>query len=480
MKEAIRICIFGVLLVLIGCRSESVVETDELHQENMKKIIFFENYEKGNIVTYEQEDLNYADYSNPAIPFAQSVKYFLYQNSQIKKNIERKFGEVDFTMSTQVFRNEETGDKMVCFPIMKNGLIVHLLSVVVNKEYSYFYFRAMKGDESDFFNDVLTSFKKRRMFYNMKESLLSNEGDNRVNGYIGEVVIIKYNGLRRPHMEIVWSWGRDGNDGSGGGGGPSMGMGFPTGEGDGGRSIPPQQNNTPCEKVGHKNKESKSIMDNKNITDKISEMARNLKTDKNEKSFTFGKDTSGVYKTADIKEGNNMTASFSPISSSFTTEGIVHTHTTDLYSAQSVGDIYSLYKANSLNNNFIYNFAISIGETYVISIVDANKFKRFNQQYPESEYFDVENVDWKRGSVISYDFNRAYRQFRRMRLSENDAFGYAMASVMKKYDMGIIISKRLSDFQGEFKTLYVDIQENMNIRNRHNRYNYTKTENCNH
>lgn len=242
MKEVIRICIFGVLLVLIGCRSESVVETDELHQENMKKIVFFENYEKGNIVTYEQEDLNYADYSNPAIPFAQSVKYFLYQNSQIKKNIERKFGEVDFTKSTQVFRNEETGDKMVCFPIMKNGLIVHLLSVVVNKEYSYFYFRAMKGDESDFFNDVLTSFKKRRMFYNMKESLLSNEGDNRVNGYIGEVVIIKYNGLRRPHMEIVWSWGRDGNDGSGGG--SSMGMGFPTGEGDGGGGSPSGINNS--------------------------------------------------------------------------------------------------------------------------------------------------------------------------------------------------------------------------------------------
>lgn len=253
---------------------------------------------------------------------------------------------------------------------------------------------------------------------------------------------------------------------------------FPDWFPDGGGDEPPP---TPCERINNNNNKSKDIMNNQGVANKISEMSRNIRRDVNEKSFTFGKDTNGVYKTSDIKEGNgNMAAPFSPINSSFTTEGIIHTHTPDLYSAQSVGDIYSLYNANSLNNNFIYNFAISIGETYVISIVDADKFKRFNQQYPESEYFDVENVDWKEGTVIRKDFDRAHHQFLQSGMNTNDTFGYAMASVMKKYDMGVTISKRPSDSQGEFKTLYVNIQENTNIRNRHNRYNYTKTENCNH
>lgn len=179
MKGVIRICIFGVLLVLAGCRSESLVEADELYQENAKKIVFFENYVKNKNYKYDAEWLDYDDVSNPAIPFAQAMKvYFRDENNEnILQEIANKYGRIDFEVSSPIFTDDKTGKKQVYFPILKGKEVSAVLSVMVEHDFSLMKFTVYPKIEE--VREIITEFQRYYSFNidNIRVRVLNNNDD---------------------------------------------------------------------------------------------------------------------------------------------------------------------------------------------------------------------------------------------------------------------------------------------------------------
>lgn len=159
-----------ILLVLIGCRSESMVETEEFHQKSAKKIVFFEDYTKTNY--------------NPIIPFIQSTKAYLTIKPETKKQIEEKYGMLDFESSSDIFTNEKTGTLSVFFPIIKENKISTFLKVSVNKQLTEINFSFSALNENTI-----------SILENEHISKMSDDPDNRNRGvregYIEEVIITR-------------------------------------------------------------------------------------------------------------------------------------------------------------------------------------------------------------------------------------------------------------------------------------------------
>lgn len=232
-------------------------------------------------------------------------------------------------------------------------------------------------------------------------------------------------------------WGQSGGGGGGGGGGGTD-----------------QTNSDPCANAKAENTESKSLLDKTNVKSQKEKMVETIKTDKNEKAFSFGKDKDGNYKTTDIKIGTNENSvGISATNVDITIEGGAHTHTPSLYNCFSAGDFYAFHGANSANSSFKYFFVFSEDAGYVMTITNLEKFKKFIQNYPMDDYFDETTGDWKEGSSIHRDFYNAKDQFKNKGMDEDLAFEYAIAMVMSKYDMGISLSKQ--DDSGNFGSVFV-------------------------
>lgn len=434
-------------LSLIACRQDEVAGTEPMEKP---KIIYFENYSKNINTQYSEPYLNYKDASNPAVPFAQTLKTYLKDHPDLEKRILEKYGEISFNVSSQLIENEETGQIGVFFPIKKGRKYTGVVFAVVNKSHTYFFFNVY-GEEIEEIKSVLNIFDKNVAKYQLNK--VCGDEDNEC--YINEVELIRYRPDREQNRNTHTIWNDSGfSIFSGAIGEPTINFGGGGGRGHRPKNTPP--NNDPCGNAISRNNESQGILNSKKVSDAKREATKTLNSDTNEKVFTFGKDATGNYRTSEVKEGvNGMTAPYSPFHSDFTVTGSGHTHTVDLYSSHSVGDIYNLYKANNANPNFTRDFAFAVDATYVLTIIDREKFRRFVEKYPQDKYFDIERVDWTIDTPIKEDFDAIHEQFINSGFSDKVAYAYATAAILKQYDTGVILSVQEKGI-GNFKTIYTE------------------------
>lgn len=473
MNHKINLYLCLILLLLCACRRDEGIEQETLAPQEDKKIVFFENYEKDKNTKYKEDVFNIKDTSNPAVPFVQSLIAYLKTNSEKQKEIEEKYGVIGLAMSSEVFTNEETGQQVVFFPIIdKEGYIIGVISGLTDKKNTYLAFRIYEKGDSEFTDNVIKKFANYLFTPSFGNRVMASCGDPETSCHIQEVIIVSVGeGYSRPIGTHFWNpiWGN--------------GYGWTDSSHIIGKYpdyLPPlptpvkdsPKDKTPCGKVKSNNAKARDILNKKNITEDLDKAI-------NEKSFTFGKDKNGIYQTSAITEGvSGRTAPFSPTHKDFSVEGGVHTHTPDLYSAHSVGDIYTLYKANNHNTNFMSWFTFAVDGIYFLSIIDRDKFRKFNEKYPEADFFDIVNVDWKEGSPMKETFDSAFYSFLQNGLSENSAFTYATVAVLKKYDMGLALSKQ-ENTGGNFIPIYVNEVKKHSSSLNGGVNSYKQTEDCN-
>lgn len=232
----------------------------------------------------------------------------------------------------------------------------------------------------------------------------------------------------------------------------------------------------PCEKLRKANEVAKDLLNNSIIKSTKETLTATIKTDANEKGFSFGKDANGVFKTSDIRIGvNGSSVDILATSPTITITGGCHTHTNDVYNVPSPGDIYVFNTANSSNSSFEYYYTFAAdGTAYVFTINDRTKFNNFVKNYSRDTNFDPVTQNWKEGTSIMTDFSNVNKFYKNKGMSEDIAFDNATAFVMSKYDMGIVMSKQ--NATGDFKPMFVKETKDSNDPTKST---YEETTDCN-
>ena len=236
----------------------------------------------------------------------------------------------------------------------------------------------------------------------------------------------------------------------------------------------------PCEKVKQANLKAKALLEQKVIKDTLAKASQTVLTDQTEKGFNFGTKSDGSYTTAEIKTGAAASVNLQPIDYTFTVIGSAHTHNgTYGYECPSAGDIATNAVYNKLNPAFVTSFVVSAGSIYNISIIDPKKAKDFATNYPKSQHVETypqsdENGSWKTGSPIKTDFDNVRKKFQDQNKTDDEAGALAQAYILKKYDTGMVMSKKQPD--GSFKSIFVN--ENKNPTDSDETI-YEQTDDCN-
>ncbi|WP_157450636.1 hypothetical protein [Chryseobacterium sp. CCH4-E10] len=231
--------------------------------------------------------------------------------------------------------------------------------------------------------------------------------------------------------------------------------------------------NNPCEKANQANIKAKELLNQAKINAAITTAGATVATDPFEKGFNFGTKDDGSYTTGDIKVGTESGINLPPTDYEFTVTGSLHTHNGDAYECFAPNDFYIFQTANKYNANFSTAFVLgSSGGMYNIFITDLTKFKNFKNNYPKADYID--GAAWKEGSSIEIDFKKVKRHFEKHGKTDDEAFALAQAYVLRKYDTGMSISKKLPN--GSFKTLFVKESKDPNDLNE---TIYEQTDDCN-
>ncbi len=274
--------------------------------------------------------------------------------------------------------------------------------------------------------------------------------------------------------EYIWIGDGGGGNGSGGtsGGGGSGGGGTPP-ECDiipldpyvlrvqpceNGPGWTPLPSLTPCQKAIEGAKQASLILRQQLIQSHKVTMTTNIETATSEKMFLFGKVNSNdiAFTASPIITGpdNAGAVGIPPTWPGMTVFGGAHTHTPIGYNAPSAGDIYLFMQNNSINSEFNFLFTFSQNNNnYVFTITKPSSFTLFAQNFPYNNYFDMEEGNWKNGTLLRESYENVKTYFVDIGKSEDEAVELAMAYVMEKWDMGISIAKQ--DSNGDFKPFFV-------------------------
>lgn len=430
MTKNLIFALLGFLLITIACRNEETqINYEKQKREIASKSIWKENVGFINAVFNHFED-----------------NFF---NGDLKKeNFIDLYGNLNWDYSLTFGENQSD---FVVVPSFKYGRIFGALKAERNGTKVKYSFTQDK-EVIDLFDKMV--FTKRDHIKPLEDKFSTN-----ASARYDYVCTLKRMGMWYPEGEggywgyryyesCNWVWTTD----------------FPTvdtdlhlddwGQGGGGSDSSNQNNSDPCANAKAENTESKSLLDKANVKSQKEKMVETIKTDKNEKAFSFGKDKDGNYKTTDIKNGTDENSvGISATNAEITVEGGAHTHTPSLYDCFSAGDFYAFHGANSANSSFKYYFVFSEDAGYVMTITNLEKFKKFTENYPMDDYFDKTTGDWKKDTSIYNTFDNAFKQFINSGKDEDLAFEYATAMVMSKYDMGISLSKQ--DSSGNFGSVFV-------------------------
>lgn len=248
---------------------------------------------------------------------------------------------------------------------------------------------------------------------------------------------------------------------------------------DGCSGIPSQPNSpllTPCKRAARAAKAAKNIMNDTHISSKVESLQPSVATDSLEKGFNFGIGMSAGYSVSGTYTGTATGLSNMPnTETGFTVHGSFHTHPTlKAYECFSPADFYKFNENNQSNANFSTMFTLGAsGGVYNVAITDPVKFNNFTNNYAKGIYLDVEG-HWKEKSIVRIDSDKVEREFIKQGQTEDEAFALAQAFVLKKYDLGISISKK--DSNGDFKPIFVnEVKDPLDPT----KVNYEQTETCN-
>ncbi|QQQ28359.1 hypothetical protein [Chryseobacterium indoltheticum] len=431
-KLLLRLClILTVLLSLPSCTNEDLYSSSE---------------------NEKQEILSKSPWKEDQVYIRKVQKIFL-QNANLQY-FERKYGTVhwDYAMSFGQF-----DESYLVVPILKGNTVVTAMKVYRIDDRVYF---REKNDPEfiSFFTDII--FKEisgiDEKVVNSPTSAASKTIEYKCTYRTITVGCFESQSNCEPLSSTVseCKWRETGGGSAqmeicnpleceNGGGGADPGFLYPD---------PPQDD--PCLKASSRNTKAKSIMNKSKVSAAKTEATKTLATDTEEKSFSFGKDSNGDYKTSAVVSGTSNSTNIPGSNGQFTIEGTAHTHLNGYYNAFSNGDLYSFQAANANTPTMLYSFAFaSDGSTYLLSITDPVKYATFAAQFPKSGNIDGNN-GFKEGTELYNTFKSATEQFISQNFSEDDAFAYATAHILNKYDTGATLSQQ--DDAGNFNSIFIN------------------------
>jgi hypothetical protein len=423
---------------LQSCRTDEVVQEEK--QTQREKIAAFERFEN-NLASkkfLQKDDLGYISYHEP---FKDIVQAYMSNNPSFNQKFHDEAGDIYFEVRSFTYGETIKG---LAYPIIKDGVVNAVLVGIVNPERDWVNFTVLKNNSPE----VLQIISKFQTLYTASQ--LSKGREQMQEHDIEEVVITIYQAIPGPSYTYYIPWFSDygGSQSSGLGAGMSGGGSHYGGNGDG-------QN--PCQKAITENTSAKNELTKIKTKNRVTQIKQNVNTNLEEKGFSFGVDSNGAEQVSNVKVGVGGYAVDLVVSSpSFTITGAAHTHTTNGFNVPSTGDMYNMYKAVSANANFKYYYTFSPNNNnYVLTITNPANFVTFNNNYPDSIYFDAENYGFNSNTSIGMDYDYIVDYFTKvMGKTEDEGNEYAMAYVMNKYNTGMALNKE--DASGNFKPLFLE------------------------
>ncbi|MEJ5104160.1 hypothetical protein [Chryseobacterium sp. MYb328] len=415
------------------------------------------------------------------LPFRETIESFFQNNPALGLEFYKDFGNPFYNVSTYTYGDSS---KAIAFPILQGDRVTAFIHGIVTPNRDYVQFTIVQN------NDPVT-LRVLAILQDAVDNLypknptpmgkFAKEQNIRIND-IEEITIIKFNvfsgggggfGYMFPGREW-WKdspWKEANGAHLGSGGGKAM-------SGDGSKHKFPDYldpNDNPCVKLSEKNEAAKAISGNSDFKNKKTTVTNGITNSGPEKGYIFGKDTSGNIKIGDVKTGTDSNVSLPATDPNFTVTGSAHTHTgIDSFDSFSPLDFYATGNNLQTNANYSMMFVFgATGEEYVLNIIDPIKIKNFMNLYKQSTNIDESN-GWMKQSALGENFYNALKQFIKQGKTDDEAYVLANAYVLRKYDTGMVISKK--DPVGRFNTLFVkEVKNSSNA----NETNYEQTDNCN-
>ncbi|GAA4158333.1 hypothetical protein GCM10022217_19490 [Chryseobacterium ginsenosidimutans] len=213
---------------------------------------------------------------------------------------------------------------------------------------------------------------------------------------------------------------------------------------------------------------AKQIINKTNIKAQNNAMTATIVNDDNEKGFSFGKDSNGVYQVSSVIELGVNGGSIPLTGLGFVAEGDFHNHNGPTAPpCPSPPDMYDMFTAHvALPSYFIRFVNGSDGSMYALTINSESNMDQFIQDHPKDTSVDLYhptnnpngNNFWKDNSDIHEDFMKVAQYFVNKDETQSNAYAYGMAYITQKYNMGMVISQK--DSSGNFRPLGIKSKKN--------------------
>ena len=223
----------------------------------------------------------------------------------------------------------------------------------------------------------------------------------------------------------------------------------------------------------------KSLFEKTKFQSKFTDISQNIYTNWQEKSFAFGREVTTTNEAVTpVKIGDNLSGlvGISAMYPNMILWGAIHTHPKKdgAYKSYSFKDIFSFSQANTVNPQFHYFLVVAYdGTVYALTITDQTAFTEFFKSHSESYYVNTENTN-EISTDIGGDIRNVIQDFQRKGKTKDEGYEAGLAFVMKKYNMGMAISKRENN--GNFKPIFVnELPDPMKPKKK----TYEETNDCN-
>ncbi|UWX61686.1 hypothetical protein N0B40_05245 [Chryseobacterium oranimense] len=139
-------------LSLHSCHTEDFQDEISRQSTEKGKLKAFEDFEKRIHTSLSAREGAEDSY---AYPFAETLYQVFEKNPEYKKSFQEVFGEVDFGVASQTFGEAE---KLVYFPILKNGKLNYILSCAINEKRTDAYYKILEPGEVKEYEIVTNTF----------------------------------------------------------------------------------------------------------------------------------------------------------------------------------------------------------------------------------------------------------------------------------------------------------------------------------
>lgn len=464
MIRKLGLCL-SLCLVLLGCRSEEEIVQKQESQEVVKKLKFFEQYEK-NRKLGKGKDL-------PPLPFSQSLKAYIIEHPEVGIQVEKLYGKLGSRIVSPIFKDEKTGREMVLFPIVKEFNTIAVLVSIVNKEKTNLYFYPLLKGKNKVADEIIELFQKEIDIIKEKRKL-QKICPKDTDGFLGncdkekdidEITIINFGNYKEKTMasiELMFNGGENNSP-------PSliedMSIDFYLfGFGGGGYSPPPKpEKGDPCTQTKEGKKEAEKILKDANVAQHMDSFLRGKVASAREWAVAIGRNNDGSYSVSEPNMGGATSGVVPSVPSGvYVADG--HTHPGSS-GAPSGGDLYGMLEIMQSNPDYTTRFVYGDyfgSEVYALVITDRNLARQFLSQYPRSSNYDENSHEFLANTPLGIDFQKIERIRYNGYYNYSQVQGYSpaaigMAYILEKYNTGLALLKQ--DINGNFQPFRINDQE---------------------